>query len=245
MSEIINSKFNKKIVHLRKLITSKEYRYSCGQYVAEGLRLLDKINEVKELYIREDVSVPKVKFGKAYKIDKRVFDSISSTENSQGIIAVIKLDIQGEDCLKSDKRYCLLDRIQDPGNAGTIIRSACAFGFDGIITLPGTVDPFSPKVVRASAGTLSNINVVSIEKPESIGHLNIINADTRGRDAADFVWPEGFVLAIGNEGEGVSPEIRSISKQSVSIPISERVESLNASVSAGILFYLSLKKRSD
>jgi RNA methyltransferase, TrmH family len=235
----ITSKFNKKIVHLRKLIDSKEYRYDCGEYAAEGVRFFDKVGEVKELYVREDAPLPKIKFETAYRLDKALFDKVSSTENSQGLIATMKLNILDEKSLAREKRYCLLDRLQDPGNAGAIIRSACAFGLDGIITLPGTVDPFSPKVARASAGALSNIDIISVAGTGKLESFTVICADARGEDVSGFGWPLGFVLVIGNEAGGVSPELRRIAKFNLAIPVSDRVESLNAAVSAGILFYLS------
>lgn len=238
----ISSRENSRIKHLRKLISDKTYRYENMEYAAEGMHALENINEAKELFICDGTPLPQLKASKTYTVDKPIFNSISSTEHSQGIVAIVKMNLKSGSSLRKDERYVLLDRLQDPGNMGTIIRSACAFTIRGIILTPGCVDAFSPKVTRAAAGALAKVDIINIENLNEIAGFNIIASNLKGKDASLFNWPESFILAIGNEAAGVSGELLSMAGTSVSIPISGCVESLNAAVAAGILFYQSTKK---
>jgi len=237
----ITSRINDRIKHLRKLLSDRDYRYEQKEFAVEGVRALDGIKNILELYVREDVNPPDIECARTYIVSKGAFESAALTENSQGVIAVARLDVLGVSGLDKDSRYLLLDRLQDPGNMGTIIRTACAFGFKGVVTTPGTVDPFSPKVTRAAAGALWKIDVIRAESLDAVSPFNIIAADPSGIDVNGFEWPAGFLLAVGNEAGGLSEDIKRSARTSVRIPISENMESLNASVSAGILMYLSFK----
>ncbi len=238
----ITSKTNDRIKHLKKLLADKAYRYDQKRFVVEGVRALDGINGIVELYIREDAKPPEIKSTLAYSVRKDVFETISATENSQGVIAVAKMNLLAPASILPGARYVLLDKIQDPGNMGTIIRTACALGFKGVVITPGCVDTFSPKAARAAAGSLWKVDVIKIETIEELAPFTVIAADRSGRDVSGFEWPKGFLLCIGNEGAGLSDEVRRSAKASISIPIGVDMESLNASVSAGILMYLASTK---
>jgi TrmH family RNA methyltransferase len=237
----ITAKTNDRIKHLKKLLDDKSYRYEQKLFAVEGLRALEGIPEVQELFIREDAEGPGVRSLKAYSVANSVFDGVSSTEHSQGVIAVTKLNLLSAGAVKNTGRYVLLDRLQDPGNMGTIIRAACAFGASGVIITPGCADPFSPKVVRAAASALWKLDIISIAGVEELKAFHLIAADLEGETLSGFKWPESFVLAIGNEAQGLSPQIKSASAQRLRIPISGSINSLNAAVSAGILLYSSFK----
>jgi len=238
----LTSKSNDRIKHLKKLLTDRDYRYEQKEFAVEGLRALDGIKDALELYVREDVNPPDLDCKIVYEVSKGAFESAAVTENSQGVIAVAKLNILDASSIDKNSKYILLDRLQDPGNMGTIIRTACALGFKGVITTPGSTDPFSPKVTRAAASALWKIDVIKIENAEELAPFNIIAAETGGEDAAGFVWPDGFLLAVGSEAGGLSPEIKGIAKQTVGIPIKTSMESLNAAVSAGILMYMAANR---
>ena len=235
----ITSRTNDRIKHLRKLLSYRDYRYEHKEFAVEGPRALEGIKNILELYVREDVNPPDIECAKTYIVSMGAFESAASTENSQGVIAVAGLNILDASVIDKDSKYLLLDRLQDPGNMGTIIRSACAFGFKGVIITPGTVDPFSPKVTRAASGALWKIDVIKTADVESLKDFTVIAADAGGEDAGSFAWPEGFLLAVGNEAGGLSEDIRGLARKTVWIPIQTGMESLNAAVSAGILMYLS------
>ncbi|HBU70131.1 MAG TPA: hypothetical protein DEE98_07095 [Elusimicrobia bacterium] len=233
----ITSAQNQKIKHIRKLLDDRRYRYECGEYVIEGTRALDNLKDAPEIYLRQGVTSPGISAETAYVLDEKVFDAISSTENSQGVIAIAKLRLKSFKEIDKNTRYALLDRIQDPGNIGTIIRSALAFGFKGIIITPGTADPFAPKTARAASSALNLLDIVKIDHPSELSGFNVIAADARGAASVSFNWPKAFILAVGSEGSGLSEEISAMAPEKVAVPISDKIESLNAAVSAAILMY--------
>jgi len=240
-SPVISSRDNTRIKHISKLLKDKSFRYLQGEYVIEGLKAVKDSKDIKEIYLSESAKPVKLEAEKKFFVKDKVFESVSSTENSQGILGVAKMAVRDDSAIRKDLRYIFLDRVQDPGNMGTIIRTAVAFGIKGIIFLSGTVDPFSPKAVRASAGSIGKLDIIKVGDYSSFKGFTLIAADTKGEKLNGFRWPEGFILAIGNEGAGLSEGILSAAKHRVSIPMPGGVESLNAAVSAGILLYTSLQ----
>ncbi len=237
----ITSRSNPRIVHVKKLLADKRYRYERRQYAAEGVRVLDNASAVRELFVCEGVPVPPVPCAAVHAVSPAVFKTISTTEHSQGVVAVLDMRLFGPDRIDRNGRYVLLDRLQDPGNVGTIIRTAGAFGIDGIIVTPGSADPFSPKTVRAAASVMDKIDVIAADAAALAG-CTVIAADLRGEDARSFPWPDAFVLAIGNEANGISDEVRAVARSVVSLPLSGDIESLNAAVSAAIVLYCALNR---
>ena len=234
----ITSKENARLKHVRKLIADKDYRYETRQYVIEGPHALGRIARVNELFVRAGAALPQVAADSIYCVETRAFGAIASTENSQGIVATAPINVIGAERISTGGRYVLLDRIQDPGNMGAIIRSACAFGYNAVIITPGCVDPFSPKVVRAAAGALTAIDIIQLKSQAELAHHPIIAASMDGKNIAAFAWPDHFIIAVGSEAAGLSPEIRAMAADTVAIPIKDAMESLNAAVAAGILLYL-------
>ena len=166
-----------------------------------------------------------------------VFKSISSEKTPQGVIAVVKIP-QSE--LKPPKKSCLLlDCLQDPGNLGTVVRSANAAGYEDIYLINCT-DPYSPKAVRASMSGIFFVNLYLGSREEILKTLEgvpLICADMHGENVFEFTPPEKFCLCIGNEGGGISTEVFERADFTVKIPMRETCESLNAAVSAGIAMY--------
>lgn len=178
------------------------------------------------------------------------FDSAADTDSPQGILAVAEQPRTSVDDVMARVRpsacVLVLDAVQDPGNAGTMLRSAAAFGAAGVLALPGTVDLWSAKVVRSAMGALFRQPVahcgwdaldpyLGAER----GGVELWGADGAGEPVATAAGerPDRLLLAIGNEGAGLSADARARARRLVAIPIAEQVESLNAAVAAGILLY--------
>jgi RNA methyltransferase, TrmH family len=175
-------------------------------------------------------------------VPDQLFKSITSTESSQGLIALVEPAAWNIDQLfTTDSLVVVLDGIQDPGNAGTIVRTAEAFGATGVMFLKGSVSPFNPKTLRASAGSLFRVPFVAgVEAPIARAALqhNRVALFAAMPQADDHERPKlrrPCAIVIGNEGRGVSEEFRT-SAEAVSIPTAA-VESLNASIAAAILLY--------
>lgn len=235
---MITSAANTKIKHLQKLIKDRKYRYQQGQFVVEGYRQLEGSTDLLELYHSSDSPVPELAIDpdKVHSVDPKIFNRLADTENPQGILAVCALAYASTP--DAGKRYVLIDALQDPGNAGTIIRTAAAFGYDGVIVTSGCVDPFSPKVVRATMGAIFQCAIVLLDDFSALKNHQVIAADLEGQDIASFQISTPYILAIGNEARGFSPELRPWISRTVSISLRNRaVNSLNAAVAAGIAMH--------
>lgn len=178
------------------------------------------------------------------EVADRELKRISDTEHPQGILLVVEEPTDAGELLAGvdSPRVLVLDGIQDPGNAGTLIRSARAFGLDGVLALDGTVDPFNPKVVRASAGALAHIPVFRRRWPELDPWLAgrkvpLLVAGAKGEDVRGIVVPASWALAVGNEGSGVSKEALARASQVVGVPMAPAADSLNAGLAGAILLF--------
>jgi TrmH family RNA methyltransferase len=181
-------------------------------------------------------------------VEESVFHQISSVENSQGVISLIRIEERPlSDCIEGMALVIALDGIQDPGNAGAMIRSAEAFGATGAVFLKGTVSPWNPKTLRASAGSLLRVPFAVMEWEAFLDEvqgrgIGLYAASPRAEKRVDEVrFDEPAVLLIGNEGNGVPPDHARLATP-VRIPTSN-VESLNAALAAGILLYEARRQR--
>lgn len=235
---LITSKANALIKEIVKLSADRRYREECGLYVVEGVK---PVNECIAANCGVQTILCTQKFAENYPqavvVSDEVFSRISSEKSPQGVLATVKLP---ENAVKSPKSSCiLLDRLQDPGNLGTIIRTANAAGYTEIYLINCT-DAYSPKAVRASMSGIFFVKIYCGSREEVLNALNgvpLICADMDGEDIFKFSPPEKFCLCIGNEGTGISCEIKAHSDYKVKIPMSNTCESLNAAVSAGIAMY--------
>ncbi len=176
--------------------------------------------------------------GKIYEINSNISKYLTDSITDSGIFGFVKINECKE--VIGDK-ILVLDNLQDPSNLGAIIRSAMAFNFKSIIMLGG-VYPYSAKVIRSSMSYVFNINIISYNYPQLVDFLeknnyNLVCADMSGEDLKTFNAPKKLALVIGNEGNGVSPELRQLANSTVKVPMNNGVESLNASVSASIIMY--------
>ena len=237
---------------LFKSLKQKKARTSTGLYVVEGIKSVgDAVfaNAQIEAILISDILYEKEKpeFGEGtdvYVIDDKIFPPLTDTENPQGIIAVIKQNNNNTDELDVNNAYIYCDCVQDPGNLGTIIRTADAAGFGGVLLSPGCVDLYNPKTVRASMGSFFHIVkneavcVANLEAYKKAGFkivCAVLSDNTVDYINADFKQP--VIIVIGNEANGICDEVLKISDIDVKIPIVGRAESLNAAVAASVLMY--------
>lgn len=242
--EIITSVQNGKVKAWRKLHKRKE-RLKSKLFIVEGYHLVEeawKSNwEIKEVIVMDQTDIPLwYKENNITVVSKHVFQSISKTETPQGILAIIEMK---QLPLNRDKHLLLVDAVQDPGNLGTIIRTADAAGFGGIILGEGTVDVFNDKVIRSTQGSLFHIPIKESILAEEINTLKNngyhVWASTL-EDAQNYQEvnvPEKVALLLGNEGAGIKQTYIEQADLSVKIPIYGKAESLNVGVAASILMY--------
>jgi len=178
------------------------------------------------------------------EVTEKDFRSAAETESPQGVIAIGEMPARSLDTLEigSVCRLLLLDGVQDPGNVGTILRTAAALGATATIALPGTVDLWNPKVIRSSMGAQFVHAALHAESNETQAFLDRNNielwvADASGTPVDRDQAPSRLAVAVGNEGSGVSPETRAKARKAISLPITANVESLNVAVAAGIILY--------
>ena len=234
---IIKSKENPTYKLLNKL-RSKKYRDKENSYIIESKKLVDEAisssADIDFIFLREDVSYNKDI--KTQTFEKNLFEKLTLLKNSDGIAA--KLFKNKEKPVKSDK-ILLLDNLNDPGNLGTIIRSAEAFGFTDIILYGNCCDIYNEKTLRASMGSIFRINITS-KNLDQIKELKktykILSADMAGSDIKSYNdYEEKIILAIGNEANGLSQEIRDLTDIFLKISMKGLIESLNAAIAASIM----------
>lgn len=237
---MIISKNNPKIKEVKSL-KQKKFRDELNLYFVEGHKMVKEAIAFKlpieyVIGVKEELDRLVLDGYACYEVEKEVFALITDEKTPEGIIAVIKKDDLS--FIPPKGKCLLLDRISDPGNLGTIIRTAVASGFKQIYLL-NTVDSYSPKAIRASMSGIYFSSVYKIQKEEvDLITLPKICADMDGVNVFEFEKRvENFCLIIGSEAHGVSQELLNKSDYIVSIPM-QKVESLNAGVAAGILMYL-------
>ncbi|MDR1116880.1 MAG: RNA methyltransferase [Oscillospiraceae bacterium] len=247
MPEYITSKKNPLIAHVIKLFSSRKYRREHGMFIAEGSKLLlDAVSS------GSDISAVILSDGGAESFDTSVlpggvrivslpdglFEYISSQESSQGVIFTAALPERREVTLKGG---ILLDGLQDPGNVGTIIRTAAAAGMAGVILHGGCADPFGYKAVRASMGAVFRVPVMECGTEEIIAALGggtaLYAAAADGEtDIRNVEWDK-VTPVIGNEGNGISAALLRLCGGSYAIPMRNGTESLNAAQAAAITMW--------
>lgn len=167
--------------------------------------------------------------------------ALSDTETPQGVLLVAEERDVPVGALMPG-RWLVLDGVQDPGNAGTLVRAAVAFGLDGVVALDGTVDLWGPKAVRASAGLAFRIPLARTDAETLVeacaeSGVGILVADAGGRDLGSLEPPGPVALVVGNEGSGVRPELARVARARVSVPMRGPAESLNVGMAGSILVY--------
>ncbi len=235
-------------------LLKKKYRDETGQYLLEGVKPLEDAfgtgADIRTVFLCEGGS-PGIDTGLTETIilSRELFEKLSSTETTQGVIAVVRK----RNCTAADferivgsGNVLVMDRVQDPGNIGTMIRTAEAAGYKGIMLTAGTADIYAPKVVRAAAGSLFRMPVISaggseaaVELIRRMGKKLTVTCPDNGINCFEADMSSDIALVIGNEGRGVSSGFMERADIKVKIPMEGSIESLNAAVAAGILMYQS------
>lgn len=254
----ISSKDNERVKYTKSLLKSKN-RQKESKYIIEGYRILTLAIECEAdldyVFINETfeekkehknfLNILEEKNIKVFKTTNKIFKELVDTENTQGILGVIKFkERKIEHNIKCDDKFVLiLDRIQDPGNMGTIIRTADAAGVDAIIALKGCVDIYNPKVIRSTMGSIFDMNIIHCTQEECLKELkskdfkivsSFLNTDNFYHETK---YHDRTALVIGNEANGVNDDLIEASDLLVKIPIYGNAESLNAAISSAILMY--------
>lgn len=257
--EKITGKNNDLIKDIKKLLSSSKERRHQNAFVLEGVRLVFDVlnsvtnvkvflvtNEVMEKY-SDNCRLMIARADKSYIISDEVADKISDTKSSQGIFAVCEMK-DGTFDIVSGSRYIALDNVQDPGNFGTIIRTAEALGIDGIITFSGC-DMYNPKVLRSSMGSVLRMNIMYTDNlADTIHSLKAdgiktyaTSPDHTVSDITSIDFSCGAVCVIGNEANGISDAVKNSCDELVTIKMLGKAESLNASVAAAITMWEMLR----
>ncbi len=248
MIKEITSKQNPFLKQVLKLHTKKG-RLKQGEYILDGLRIVSHAIEqqcdISCLIVTEDCidQIETLDYnGVIYKVSGSIMKMIVETETPQGIAAVLKIS---EPKLIPGK-VLLLDQIQDPGNLGTLIRTADAAGFTSVMLRKGCTDPYSQKSLRSSMGSIVSIPVLVNQDLDEIISLKASHqiygaALEGGTPYQQITYNNQSVLIIGNEGNGISKEVLDLVDQRVYIPMHGDVESLNAGIAGGILMFEMVK----
>lgn len=238
---VISSRQNSRIKKIASL-KEKKYRQENGLFVVEGVKM------VREaicfgVEIEAIVGIPTVldtlpeSTAEVIAVDEKIFDSLTETKTPQGVLAVLK--IPKNEKTSPSGNCVVLDGVADPGNLGTIIRTCVAVGIKDVY-LCNCADAFSPKVIRSTMSGIFSVNIHDFDR-ETVCQLlsshTVIVADMNGENIFEAEVKEPYAIVIGNEANGVSEFFKTMANKTVSIPMCEGIESLNAAVSFGITAY--------
>lgn len=242
----IKSSQNQKYKYIKSLLQKKE-RTKNGEYTVEGIKSVgDAVKagaEISCIAVSADFDA-KIEVGDipVYKIDKDIFSALCDTKTPQGIIAVIKM--QDFILPNYEGRFVYCDRISDPGNLGTIIRTADAAGFSVLLS-PGCAELYSPKTVRSSMGSFFKTRVFCDIEYTTLKNSGLqLIAGALCKDSRDFrsiSYSKNCAVIVGNEANGISDELLRLCDEKVIIPIYGGAESLNAAVAAALLMYEAIR----
>lgn len=230
------------------LITSlqnKKYRKQHGLFIVEGIKsvmeFISSSYEVESIFYTDDANTKVGKIShniKSHELTETEFQKISTLKSPQGILALVKLPLQQKIVPSNlkNKFSLVLDDVQDPGNLGTIIRTAEWFGIEHIICSIGTVDAYNPKVVQATMGSLARLQIHYTDLTDFIPAtgLKVYGALLNGQSIYQTVWANEGLIIMGNEGNGISDEIIALIDQAITIPRIGQAESLNVAVATTI-----------
>ena len=259
---MISSSSNAKVKNIINLKKSAKARKEQECFLVEGPRMVFEVpkDQLEQIYVTEQFLQKYADHMKSLKdhgidykmISENVCRHISDTKTPQGIVAVVKYKkMRLEELLSREASpiFIILENLQDPGNLGTILRTAEGAGVSGIIMNRGTVDPYNPKVIRSTMGAIFRMPLIIvpellpvIEKLKASG-INIYAAHLNGKRFYDYDYTAGSAFLIGNEGNGLTDEIANEATAKIKIPMKGKVESLNAAIAATVLMYEAQRQR--
>lgn len=254
---MITSSQNAKIKWVRALLGRTKERREANAFVVEGVRLVEDAvrrnwgfrfvlyDETLRDRGRSQVESLKSRGVDVEVVSDNIMKSLSDTETPQGILAVVEFNPLP---IANSLNFVLIpDQIRDPGNLGTLLRSAAATGVQAVLIPPETTDAFAPKVVRSGMGAHFRLPIQSMtwnEINEKIKGLQIYLADMDGISCWETDLRQQLALIVGGEADGASEEARQLASQKISIPMVEDVESLNAGVAGSVLMFEVVRQRS-
>lgn len=246
--EFINSLDNSTIKRIKKL-KQRKYREEEKKFLAEGRKFLDFDYQPELIILKENfeeienINQKLEKFNcRKLVVNDKIFKELTSQENSQGVILVYPYCTSDINSLQ--KNIVILDKVQDPGNLGTIIRVADAAGFKDILLTKGSVDCYNEKCVRSSMGSIFNMNIIYMEEvallkylKENNYKLQITALEKNSIEYTQMTLVDKNAIVFGSEGNGVSKEFLNSADECVIIPIYGSAESLNVAMASGIILY--------
>ncbi|PKM68490.1 MAG: hypothetical protein CVU95_02475 [Firmicutes bacterium HGW-Firmicutes-2] len=255
---MISSLSNAKVKEIQKLQNSQKYRQQSGKFVAEGWRLIKEIpfNQIECIYIQSsqmdkwtalDISGD----WDIEQVSDQVMKAISNETTSQGILATVHMKSHKQQAYSTDHPLIIaLENIQDPGNLGTILRTADAAGVDLVVLSKGTVDLYNPKVIKATMGAIFRLRILKdmdlchyVKELKDQG-IQIIAAHLEGtKNHYEGNYVAGTCFLMGNEGNGLSDKLSALASDYVKIPMRSDAESLNVAVATSILVYEAIRQR--
>ncbi len=256
--EVIKSKDNKLIKDIKRL-KERRYRTSSNKFIVEGFRFVREAlassfnvpyvllsENKKDKFLLEE----NLKFGtKFFLVSDEILKSICSTDTPQGIVAIVENKKVHVDDLEGF--YILVDKVQDPGNMGTIIRTANAAGAKGVIITKGSVDIYNDKTLRATMGSIFKIpiiideDLIVLRSLKAKGFKLVVSSLDTNNNFYDVNLKEKIIIAVGNEGNGISEEIFSLQDIKIKIPMPGDAESLNVGIAAAIMMYEAVRQRNS
>ena len=251
----ITSATNPLVKRLRALASSKKYRQESSTFIIEGWRGIKTLLEhesptyqLEQLVVSNDwKKEPLPQHIDTIQLPEHVFEKISDVRNAQGILGVVSHK-EEKTALPTTGRFLLLDNLRDPGNLGTLIRSAVGSGFDGLLLYGDCVEPYNPKVIRSSMGTfafsnLRNVGTEDISQCLENGFDLCVTTGLGGENLYESEFGEKTILVIGSEAHGVSEELFAKATQKITIPLQAECESLNAAIAGSICMFEITNKR--
>lgn len=254
---MITSTSNQKIKNLIKCMKNAKERKKADIFLVEGIRMFVEIP--KEMHVETFVTEgfyekhKELFQGLSYEmVSDHIMELISDTKTPQGVVSIVKRYhyAVSEVCAGDAPLIMALENIQDPGNLGTIIRTAEGAGVTGVVMSKETVDIYNPKVVRSTMGSIFRVPFCYVENlTECIEGLNTkefrtYSAHLQGKSFYDHDYQNPTVFCIGNEGNGLSEELSEATNHKIKIPMKGKVESLNAATAATVLMYEAMRQRS-
>lgn len=254
----IESKDNNLFKFVKKL-KERRFRDKENLFILEGLRLIEEAiranMDIEYIIISKDYEDKfndlllenNISSNKIITLSNNLFMQLASTENPQGIIAVIKKNDKKKDL--SGDFFLICDKVQDPGNLGTIIRTAHAAGVDGIILTKGTVDIYNDKTIRSTMGSIFYVPIFYDDKDFTIirnlkkdGFCLVATSLKESRNFFEEDLKGKIILAVGNEGNGISNELFELADKKVKIPMPGGAESLNVSIATSIILFEKVRQ---
>ena len=246
----IESTQNALVKHWKKLVTTRKEREKSGEFIVEGFHLVEEAlkhkDQIIQIIVCEGVDLPllwPIDDVTIVQVNDVVAKELAETENSQRVFAHCRQNEITEIKMAAWRKVLLIDAVQDPGNIGTMIRTADAAGIDAVVLGKGSADVFNPKTLRSAQGSHFHIPVVRGELLEWVENLQEDGIPVYGTSLENAVSykevqsTEAFALIVGNEGSGISPQLLAKTNQNIIIPLLGQAESLNVAVATGILLY--------